>query len=203
MRIALLTLATLLAANAPASTQGASSLAACRDIQDSLLRLRCFDETSAAAPSRSSGLVVPPAPEAAMSDFSLYAAEPYRGPIRLPDFLGRDREYAAFQSRILASAKAGPNFAGYLAMVEIGCGSSCRIVPIVDLQTGRVSKFPLGGEDYNSLSIKYEVGSRLVSAHWIAGERCKKQDLIWDGAEFQRGHVNEIGDSQMCYLADN
>ena len=88
-------------------------------------------------------------------------------------------------------------------MVEIGCGSSCRIVPTVDLQTGRVIKFPLGGEDYNSLSIKYQTGSRLVSAHWIVGERCKQQDLIWDGAEFQRGNLNDIGDSQMCYLADN
>ena len=194
---------TLLAATVPASAQGASGATACRDIQDSLLRLRCFDETSAQVPSKSSGLVVPPAPEAATSAFALYAAEPYRGPIRLPDFSGRDREYAAFQSRILAGAKAGPNFAGYLAMVEIGCGSSCRIVPTVDLQTGRVIKFPLGGEDYNSLSIKYQVGSRLVSARWIVGERCKQEDLVWSGAEFQRGKLNDIGDIQICYMAEN
>jgi hypothetical protein len=193
----------LLAATVPASAQGASGVTACRDIQDSLLRLRCFDETSAAAPATSSGLVVPPAPEAGTPDFSLYAAEPYRGPIRLPDFSGRDREYAAFQSRILAGAKAGPNFAGYLALVEIGCGSSCRIVPTVDLQTGRVIKFPLGGEDYNSLSIKYQVGSRLVSARWIDGERCKQEDLIWSGAEFQRTMPTDVGDVQACYMADD
>ena len=64
----------------------------------------------------------------------------------MPDFRGRDRAYAMLRTRIRDGAKAGPNFAGYLALVEIGCGAGRRVVRVVDVRTGRVLDFPLGGE---------------------------------------------------------
>jgi hypothetical protein len=201
MRIALLPLLISSAFCIPAAmAQPPSDVAACRDIQDSLIRLRCFDDVSKPTQPKTAERSALPAPAKAEAPaFSRYAADPYRGPVQLPDFRGRDREHANFRTRILAGAKGGPNFAGHFAMVEIGCGSSCRFVPVVDVQTGRVITFPLGGEDYYSLDLKYRVDSKLVSAHWVADERCKREDIIWNGAAFTRGSIIDIGSSDACY----
>ena len=79
----------------------------CRTISDSLLRLRCYDSREQ-APPRSS----PEAP-----DFGTYPAQPYRGPVVLPDFDHREKSYASFRTRIRNGVKNGPNFAGHLARV--------------------------------------------------------------------------------------
>ena len=76
----------------------------------------------------------------------------------------------------MAGAKAGPNFAGHLSLVTIGCGAGCVFVPVVDVQTGRVFKnSPLGGEDQSSLDMKYQVDSRLIATRYISNERCKSR----------------------------
>lgn len=200
MRTALAALALVIAAGG-AQAQSIGDIAACRDVKDSLLRLRCFDDVSKPAAQ-----AVPGAPTAAPKprapDFAAYAVAPYRGPIGLPDFRGRDREHAMYRTRILAGAKAGPNFAGHLALVTIGCGSSCVFVPVVDVQTGRVIKSPLGGEDMLSLDMKYQIDSRLIAARYISDERCKFEEIVWTGSAFQRGAVRDLGDREVCY-ADN
>ncbi|MCJ2138464.1 hypothetical protein [Methylobacterium sp. E-066] len=191
--LAALILATVPAANVQA--QGAADIAACRDVKDSLLRLRCFDDVSKPSPQKAPANASKPK----VPDFAAYAADPYRGAINLPDFRGRDREHATYRTRIMAGAKSGPNFAGYLAMTQIGCGSSCSFVPVVDLRTGRVLNFPLGGEDNLSLDLQYRVDSRLVSARWVSEERCQQEELIWTGTAFQRGTVRDLGDREVCY----
>lgn len=202
------TLAVLIASSAlyapVALAQEASDIAACRNIADSLLRLRCFDNTGKTSVSK----VLPctpisPVSSTKVANFKDYSALPYYGQVSYPNFRGRDREYATFRTRILAGTKPGPNFAGYLAMIEIGCGSSCRFVYVVDVRSGQVSSFPIGGEDYYSLDLKYRVDSRLVSARWVANERCKREDIIWDGTSFQRGSITDLGLSDICYrMAD-
>ncbi|MGU3326097.1 hypothetical protein ACLBXB_04090 [Methylobacterium mesophilicum] len=197
MRTALAAL-TLVVAAGGAQAQSASDIAACRDVKDSLLRLRCFDDVSKPA-AQAAPATTTAAPKLKAPDFAAYAVAPYRGPIGLPDFRGRDRQHASYRTRILAGAKAGPNFAGHLALVPIGCGSSCVFVPVVDVQTGRVLDSPLGGEDMLSLDMKYQIDSRLIAARYISNERCKFEEIVWTGATFQRGTVRDLGDREACY----
>lgn len=188
-------------ASGGALAQSASDIAACRDVKDSLLRLRCFDDVSKpaaqGAPSAPVTATKPKTP-----DFAAYAAVPYRGPIGVPDFRGRDRQHASYRTRILASAKAGPNFAGHLALVPIGCGAGCVFVPVVDVKTGRVFDSPLGGEDQLSLVMKYQVTSRLIAARYIADDRCKFEEIVWTGSSFKRSAVKDLGEREVCWTAD-
>ncbi|SFT24711.1 hypothetical protein [Methylobacterium sp. yr668] len=197
MRYALAAIAFVVTAGG-AQAQSTADIAACRDVKDSLLRLRCFDDVSKpaaqAAPSAGANTT-----KAKVPDFAAYAVAPYRGPIGLPDFRGRDRQHASYRTRILAGAKAGPNFAGHLALVPIGCGSSCVFVPVVDVQTGRVLDSPLGGEDMLSLDMKYQIDSRLIAARYISNERCKFEEIVWTGNAFQRGAVRDLGDREACW----
>jgi hypothetical protein len=200
MRTALAALAFVVAAGG-AQAQSTADIAACRDVKDSLLRLKCFDDVSkpavGAAPSAGTAASKPKAP-----DFAAYAAAPYRGPVSLPDFRGRDRQHATYRTRILVGAKAGPNFAGHLALVPIGCGAGCVFVPVVDVQTGRVFDSPLGGEDQLSLDMRYQLDSRLITARYISNERCKSEEIVWTGSAFQRGAVRDLGDREVCWAAD-
>lgn len=200
MRTALAILA-LVIATGGAQAQDVSDISACRDVKDSLLRLRCFDDASKPAAQKAPAVTTtsskPKAP-----DFEVYAAVPYRGPINFPDFRGRDRSHAMYRSRIMAGAKAGANFAGHLTLVTIGCGAGCVFVPVVDVQTGRVFDFPLGGEDQMSLDLKYQLGSRLIAARYISNERCKSEELVWTGSAFQRGAVKDLGEQEACWAAN-
>jgi hypothetical protein len=94
--------------------------------------------------------------------------------------------------------KGGPNFAGELALVEIGCGTSCRFVGVANVRTGQLGSFPLGGEDNYALNLKYEVSSNLVIAHWQRGERCIQQSFAWTGVYFRQVDVAEIGNRDAC-----
>jgi hypothetical protein len=200
MRTALAALALVVAAGG-AQAQSASDIAACRDVKDSLLRLRCFDDVS--KPAAQAAPAAPATmPKLKAPDFAAYAVAPYRGPIGLPDFRGRDRQHASYRTRILAGAKAGPNFAGHLALVPIGCGGGCVFVPVVDVQTGRVFDSPLGGEDMLSLDMKYHLDSRLLAARYISNERCKFEEIVWSGSVFQRGAVKDLGEQEVCWVAD-
>jgi hypothetical protein len=175
-----------------------SDVAACREIQDSLVRLRCYDDVT--KPSAAKPAV--PAPIGTTDpepNFGRYPTEVYRGRIMTPDFRGRDRAYAMLRTRIRDGAKAGPNFAGYLTLVEIGCGAGCRVVPVVDVRTGRVLDFPLGGEDNLSLVLKYRRDSRLIVAYWVNEGVCRREDLVWTGSGFERGTTRELGDAEVCY----
>lgn len=200
MRTALAVLAVLAAAG-EAQAQSTADITACRDVKDSLLRLRCFDDvstpTALTAPAAPTVTAKPRAP-----DFAAYAVAPYRGPLSFPDFRGRDRQHATYRTRIMAGAKAGPNFAGHLALVPIGCGAGCVFVPVVDVQTGRMFNSPLGGEDQSLLDMKYQVDSRLIAARYISNDRCKAEEIVWTGSAFLRGAIRDLGDREVCWAVD-
>jgi hypothetical protein len=99
------------------------------------------------------------------------------------------------RTRIRQGMKAGANFAGHLALIEIGCGTGCRFVPVVDVRTGRVYDFPLGGEETPSLWLKYRPTSRYVLATWVEEGRCIRAGLIWNGSAFDRLPSEE----ERCY----
>ena len=108
----------------------------------------------------------------------------YRGPVVSPNFTGRDRAFAPYRTRIITELNRGPNFAGRYAIIEIGCGTSCRIAFIADLQTGRMYRFPYGGEAYYGLWLTYTVRSDMISAQWLEGNQCIKEDMLWNGVDF-------------------
>src|SRR5215204_4238207 len=118
---------------------------------------------------------------AASPDFDADRTGLYTGPIKQPDFSSNRRAYT-FRTRIREGAVEGVNFAGRVAIITIGCGTSCNLSYGVDLVNGRIYDFPLGGEDYYSLIIQYRPWGRLVAAWWMKDGMdgsCMRQDFVW------------------------
>jgi len=171
------------------------------------LQARCSGATPATSaraewtPARQAQVASKPAPKASGNDdFRYYpVTRTHRGKVALPDFSGRDKDWSTFRTRIRNGMKEGANFAGHLAIVEIGCGTSCIFAPVGDVATGRVHRFPLGGEEYMSLTLKYRPDSRLVVAHWIDGGRCMREYLEWTGSGFREFGKGDVGTDEACY----
>lgn len=123
----------------------------------------------------------------------------YAGPIRLPDFKGRDRDFATFRTRISNGMKAGVNFSGQYAITQIGCGSSCSIAFVSDLKTGHQFRFPYGGEDAGPMTLKHSAGSRLLIATWRDGDQCVLGSMIFNAGTWDSLAKHPIGDSDACY----
>lgn len=136
----------------------------------------------------------PAAPDQAATamSFADYPSVPLSGALKLPNFGGRDADYRMYRTRIGNGAAQGVNFAGHYAMIEIGCGTSCRFAFIVDLQTGRVGSFPYGGEEQYQMGMIYLPESRLLKVRWAISwdsNDCIEKDMLIEGLEWQ-----EIGE---------
>ena len=114
----------------------------------------------------------------------------YRGKVAFPDFRGRDRDASVFRTRIVNAMREGPNFAGKYAVIQIGCGTGCRFYPVVDVTTGSVKSFPLGGEEYLHLDLHFRIDSALIVAVWDDGEKC-----LQEAFKMERGSLNSLGRS--------
>ncbi|CAM5500917.1 hypothetical protein MAUB1S_08371 [Mycolicibacterium aubagnense] len=102
---------------------------------------------------------------AAEPQFADYPAKTYlEGKPVLPKFTG---DTARYRTRIRDGMKEGPNFAGHFSLIEIGCGGSCIFTFLIDARTGKVVDFPLGGEEFYQLQMKYGVDSTLLQADWM------------------------------------
>lgn len=123
----------------------------------------------------------------------------YSGPIRLPDFRGRDRDFATFRTRISNGMKAGVNFSGQYAITQIGCGSSCSIAFVSDLKTGQQFRFPYGGEEAGPMMLKHGADSRLLIATWRDGDQCVLESMIFNGRTWESLAKHTIGDPDACY----
>lgn len=122
----------------------------------------------------------------------------YQGPIQLPDFTGRDRAYLTYRTKITNEMKTGPNFAGHYAIIEIGCGTSCRFAFIGDVVTGQVFSVPYSGENYYMLQLQYGVKSNYVSAHWVENDACYSDFISWNGKEFLGSEKRVVGPKEKC-----
>lgn len=162
----------------------------CSTIGDPFKRLQCYDEGNRQAPS--------PRPAARRPDFDAYRVDVYHGPSRPPDFRGRDRASANYRTRILQGMQGPPNFAGRTRMIEIGCGTRCVFLPVVDLPTGRVSTFPLNSDSHPDLELDYRPGSRLVIAKWRIGEGCRTEAFVWNGVSFETLGERDAGPGTTC-----
>jgi hypothetical protein len=73
-----------------------------------------------------------------LAQFDRYpVSEVYRGPARMPDFQGRDRDAKDYRTRIRNGIKEGANFAGRYKVIQFGCGTGCAFVYVADVSTGK------------------------------------------------------------------
>lgn len=116
----------------------------------------------------------------------------------MPDFNGRDRNFRMFRTRVTDAIKMGPNFAGHYAIVQMGCGTDCVFTLLADVATGKVYNFPLGGDAYMSLDLKYRLQSSLIIARWVQNRRCFQEYLIWKGESFTSLGKHDVGVEAAC-----
>ena len=92
----------------------------------------------------------------------------------------------------------GPNFSGRFSVIEIGCGTSCMFAFVGDVATGKIVKFPYGGEEYYEMKLQYVLDSTLLRITWSSDDlTCSQQDLVFDGTTFQV--VEETSFSRINY----
>lgn len=126
--------------------------------------------------------------------------EIYGGPMRMPDFMGRDKNFRLYRTRIREGIiNNGLNFGGQYSIIGIGCGTQCQLFAVVNLFNGRATWFPAGGENYPAIGLDYAYNSRSVIATWIRENRCIRSVFVWDGNRFINGLERDIGDESVCY----
>lgn len=116
-----------------------------------------------------------------------FAAHPvptiYQGKARLPDFKGRDKDYALFKTRIVDAMKAGVTFAAELSVMDAGCGTACSFVVVANNRTGKLYEFPRGGENNQALTLEYTIDSNLMLARWYTDptwEACVIESFVFE-----------------------
>jgi hypothetical protein len=75
-----------------------------------------------------------------------------------------------FRTLIRRADAEPPNFAGYLTATEVGCGTGCLFLIVVDRKTGRIQFFPSGvlswsgdsREGIDKFGFNFRVESRLI-----------------------------------------
>jgi hypothetical protein len=85
----------------------------------------------------------------------------FHGTPAAPDFK-RNPAAEPFASELRDGARRGPNFAGYLRVVEWSCGASCRRWMIVNSKTGRIHDSP-----EPAFSLEYQLNSLLLVVNTV------------------------------------
>jgi hypothetical protein len=86
------------------------------------------------------------------------AGAPYKGKPAAVDLFSH-KDARTYRTVLREKAQEGPNFAGHMTVVEIGCGSSCVMVLLVDARDGRVH---LGPDVFPTIGVEYRLDSRLL-----------------------------------------
>ena len=123
--------------------------------------------------------------------FEQYVVSVYGGPSAKPNFQSLPGSIN-FRTTIRDGIKQGANFAGHYAIVTFGCGTGCSSSFLVDVKSGEIFDFPLGGEEYDMLSLDYRPDSKLIKASWTEGgfdnPICIRQELVLKGTAFKLLH---------------
>lgn len=144
------------------------------------------------------GLVLAAVPAAAqMLDFERYRVPLYSGPRAQPVLKGPGAQYARLQTRIREAFVANEIAAGHYVVIQTGCGTGCTWNVVGDLRTGQLMDFPLGGEEYQGLSILTDPKSRLFTAKW-GFNACVTRTYSLEGARFVQLGRDETEDKG-CY----
>ena len=127
--------------------------------------------------------------------FEEYSVPVYRGSIAKPNFRSKPGSIR-LRTRVREGMKEGVNFAGHYAIVGAGCGTGCSFAYLVDVKSGRIFDFPLGGEENYSLETDYRPNSRLLKARWIDAlgdadgnwqdhPMCVRAEFVLNGSSFK------------------
>lgn len=122
--------------------------------------------------------------------FEQHVVSVYSGPSAKPDFQSLPGS-KMFRTRIRDGIKQGVNFAGHYAIVTFGCGTDCSFSFLVDVRSGKIFDFPLGGDKNFDLSLDYRADSKLIKASWIEGDDpidnpiCVRQEFVLKGTTFK------------------
>jgi hypothetical protein len=90
------------------------------------------------------------------------AGVPFRGTPAAPDFK-RNPAADVFAVQLREGTRRGPNFAGYLRVVEWSCGPSCQRWMIVNTKTGRIQDSPEPG----AFGLEYRLNSLLLVVNTV------------------------------------
>jgi hypothetical protein len=121
-------------------------------------------------------------------DFHRYSVPVYGGARAAPDFSGPDKQYLTYQTAIRAGFCYNPIAAGHYTVVSAGCGAGCVLYWYGDVRTGKIMTFPIGGENFPSLTLASDPGSRLVMAKWDDAQNgaCTLRNYLLTGSQFLR-----------------
>ena len=110
------------------------------------------------------------------ADFEDFPARRYTGP-QQP--LQMTAEQRSFRTRLRDAYATPVSFGGSMNVAMIGCGTSCVFYYMIDKSSGKVLRFPLGGESQMGLRLNYRPDSALIWAKWEedfgANRACKAQ----------------------------
>jgi hypothetical protein len=137
------------------------------------------------------GGIVPSAPDSSFGEgFERFPADIYQGP-SAPLRLSSGQKM--FVTRIKEAYPSEVDFGGSLVMLQIGCGTGCTFAYALDKSSGTVLDFPVGGEDYQYLTIRTRENSALAWAGWQSSfdpKECRAQAWVLGKNGFQE-QVNE------------
>lgn len=131
--------------------------------------------------------------------FDNYKVDVYRG-AAAPLSLTTDQRTLA--TRLREAYTQPIDFGGSLAISQIGCGTGCTFAYALDKSSGRVYDFPVGGEEYQYLTIRTRSNSALAWAGWQSNfdpKECRGQAWILDRSGFREVISSHIID---CSLID-
>lgn len=121
-------------------------------------------------------------------DFNEYRVpKTYSGKLQLPDFKGRDSAFADFKTRIKDAMKAGVTFAAEFSVMQAGCGAGCSFVVVANNRTGKLYRFPRGGEYNQALTLQFTPDSNLMLVRWATDpswQSCVFESLVFDNGKW-------------------
>lgn len=136
------------------------------------------------------GLLVLTGPALASSlQFSDYPVKRvYQGKMAVPQFIGRDKRWKNFRTIIRDEMLEGPDYAGEISVIQIGCGTGCTFVVLGNVRTGKLHDFPRQARNSLHLQVLTRPTSRLLIAQWEEADGCHLAHYLWTGKD-----VKELG----------
>lgn len=104
--------------------------------------------------------------------------------------LSLTRDQRDFVTRLTEAYGQPSNFGGSLVVVQFGCGTGCSFAYALDKRTGRVTSFPVGGEEYQGMQIHARSDSALVWVSW-------HPSASWESCVAQAWKFGEAGFSEV------
>ncbi|MFO1150132.1 MAG: hypothetical protein U1E62_17280 [Alsobacter sp.] len=132
--------------------------------------------------------------------FERYKAGPVYSDTPARPTLGKDRTFHEFRTAIRDGTTKGVNFAGHYRLIQVGCGSGCLFVFMVDVRTGMM-KPSLAHEPVGNTDFRYRKNSRLVLFVRYEDQHCFSGKILWTGSHWRQFPETDLGTETSCLFA--